>query len=189
MRIIAANAVLAVLAVLLSVPALAQEHRELGPHVHGAGTLKIAIEGNKISMDFSAPANDIIGFEHQPSTPEQRQTLTSASESLAQPLKLFVVPAAAGCSVGSANVVFNAADAKAEGVSTPPKGTEEAKHQHADFDVDYVVNCTAADKIGSISFAYFQQFAGARKLTVTVVSDSGQSEFDVTRANSSHALK
>ena len=93
----------------LATGAIAQDHRELGPHVHGAGTLKIAIEGNKVSMDFSAPANDILGFEHQPSTPDQRKTLAAATESLGKPLALFTFPAAAGCKAGSANVVFNAA--------------------------------------------------------------------------------
>ena len=167
--------------------AIAQEHRELGPHVHGAGTLKIAIEGDKVSMDFSAPANDILGFEHQPSTPEQKKTLTAATESLGKPLTLFTLSAAAGCKTGSANVVFNAAAPPAPGAA--PAKDADAEHEHADFDIDYVLTCTSAAKITAISFPYFKRFPGAQKLTVTVVSDRGQSEFDVTRASPDHDIK
>ena len=172
-----------VLSASLATMAFAQDHRELGPHVHGAGSLKIAIEGGKLSMDFSAPAADILGFEHQPSTPEQAKTLADAKDSLAKPLTLFVFPAQAGCTATSANVVFNAA---APGNDAAP--AKDAEAQHADFDIDYVIECKAAGKIDAISFPYFKRFPGAQKLTVTVVSERGQSEFEVVRANPAHAI-
>ena len=172
--------------------AVAQDHRELGPHVHGAGTLKIAIEGNKVSMDFSAPAMDILGFEHQPTTPEQTKTLDAAKATLAQPLKVFALPDAAGCSVAATNVVFNAGEPAPAGATPAQAGAmpaDAAAIQHADFDVDYELTCTAPGKISTVGFPYFQLFAGAQKLTVTVVSDKGQTETDVTRANSVLQMK
>ncbi len=46
-------------AFILATPALAEEatHRQLGPHVHGQGTLDIAIEGKKIEMELVAPGH------------------------------------------------------------------------------------------------------------------------------------
>ena len=178
--------VAAVLGTALS--ASAQDHRELGAHVHGAGTLKIAIEGNKVSMDLSAPADDILGFEHQPSTPEQSKILDDAKAALAQPLKVFTLPDAAGCQVASANVVFNAAEPAPAGAAAANKA-DDAEHQHADFDVDYELTCTAPGKIATLAFPYFQLFTRAQKLTVTVVSAKGQSESDVTRASPELAIK
>lgn len=162
------------------------ERRELGPHVHGAGTLSIAIEGSKVSLDFSAPANDILGFEHQPSTNEQKQALEKAIAALGKPLELFGFPAAAGCSVETANVVFNAGEPKDAKADAKPAGEE---HAHADFDIDYALTCKVPAELGSLTFPYFRQFAGAQKLTVTVVGDKGQSQFEVTRDAPSHALK
>lgn len=162
------------------------ERREVGPHVHGAGTLSIAIEGTKVSMDLSAPANDILGFEHQPTTTQQVQALAKAKEVLGQPLALIEFPVAAGCTVESANVAFNAA-APADASQSGKAGTEPSGH--ADFDVDYVVTCKSVDKITSLSFPYFKQFPGAQKLTVTLATDKGQSQFDATRDNPSLSLK
>ena len=169
-------------------PAIAQqERRELGPHEHGAGTLNIAIEGNKVSMDLSAPANDILGFEHQPSTPEQTQALAKAKETLGKPLDLIALPAAAGCTIESANVAFNAADPTGGAPAKDQPKKDES--QHADFDVDYVLACKAPEKIVTMAFPYFKQFAGAQKLTVTVVSDKGQSQYDVSRDTPNLTLK
>jgi hypothetical protein len=162
------------------------ERRELGPHVHGAGTLNIAIEGKKISIDFSAPANDILGFEHQPSTAEQKQVLDKASAMLNKPFELFAFPAAAGCTAESAKVVFNAGEPKDAKADAKPAAEE---HEHADFDIEYVLTCQSPEKIDGLAFPYFKQFAGAQKLTVTVVSDKGQNQFDVTRDASNLSLK
>ena len=50
---------------LLMTSARAEEdHRELGPHVHGHGTLNIAIEDKRVSMELEVPGMDIVGFEH-----------------------------------------------------------------------------------------------------------------------------
>ena len=40
-----------------------------------------------------------------------------------------------------------------------------------------------------MTFPYFQRFAGAQKLTVTLLSGSGADEFEVSRENPSFALK
>ena len=171
--------------VLSSAAAAQTERRELGPHVHGSGTLNIVIEGNKVSMDLSAPANDILGFEHQPSTPEQEKILASAKAALAQPLTLIELPVAAGCKVETVNVTFNAAEPAA--TAAPAKLAGES--QHADFDVDYALTCAAPEKITQLSFTYFKQFAGAQKLAVTIVSDKGQTQHEVTREIAMLTLK
>jgi uncharacterized protein DUF2796 len=159
---------------------LAQDHRELGPHVHGTGTLNIAIEAKQVSMDFSAPAADILGFEHQPTTPEQEKTLADAKASLSEPLSIFALPAAAGCSKISANVAFNAEQGQPG---------SSADHQHADFDVDYVLTCEAPQKLTQIDFPYFKRFFRAQKLNVTVVSEAGQSQFEISGTSPSHPLR
>ena len=52
---------LAVVAIsLLTTSARAEEeHRELGPHVHGHGTLNIAIDDKTVSMELEVPGMDV----------------------------------------------------------------------------------------------------------------------------------
>jgi hypothetical protein len=179
-----------VIAVLVCGSAHAQEQRrELGAHVHGAGSLNIAIDGNTVSLGLNAPGHDIVGFEHAPSNADQRLALEMAKEKLAQPLKLFELSQAAGCTVASTDVKFDTGEGEANNSKGPSdtKAGEEGKH--ADFDADYVINCKAADAIDQIQFRYFKLFADAEKLTVTIVTGAGQKQVEVTKASPSLSLK
>ena len=82
----------------------ADEHRELGPHVHGHGKLNIAVENKRVSMELEVPGMDIVGFEHDASTDDQKAAVEKAKAQLAQPLAVFKLPAAAGCTVADAKV-------------------------------------------------------------------------------------
>ena len=66
--------------------------REAGAHVHGASKLNLAIEGRTISMELTAPADDIVGFETRPRTDKQRAAVEQATSTLRDPLRLFTLP-------------------------------------------------------------------------------------------------
>ena len=72
------------------------QHRELGPHQHGHGTLNIAIEGGRVSMELDVPGADIVGFEHAPSTKAQRTAVDKAKAQLAAPLSCLCCQRAPG---------------------------------------------------------------------------------------------
>jgi Protein of unknown function (DUF2796) len=166
-----------------------EQRRELPAHVHGAGTLNIAIDGKSVTMEFNAPANDIVGFEHEPSTADQRKAITAAKKRLINPLVLFVVPPAAGCSVKSAEVKFDTGHGKDKpAMAEGDKKTDAAQPKHADFDGDYTLTCKAPDKLQSIQFAYFKSFPGAQKLTVNV-NAAKQQQYEVTAASPTLSLK
>jgi phosphoketolase len=159
------------------------QHRELGPHQHGHGTLNIAIEGGRVSMELDVPGADIVGFEHAATTKAQRTAVEKAKAELAAPLSVFVVPKGAGCSVKEANVkIEGAEEAKAEQAKDAPAGKkEEAGAEHSDFNADYVLECTAVDKLTSIEFPYFRKFSGAQELEINLVTAKGQNKFEVKR--------
>lgn len=154
------------------------QHRELGPHQHGHGTLNIAIEGGRVSMELDVPGADIVGFEHGAKTKAQRAAVENAKAQLASPLSLFVLPKSAGCSVKQANVKIEGAD---EGKAGHAKDAKEHA-EHSDFNADYVLECAAADKLTSIQFPYFDKFSGAEELEVNLVTAKGQSKFEVKRS-------
>ena len=82
----------------------ADEHRELGAHEHGRGTLNIAVEGNKVTMELEVPGVDIVGFEHAAKTSRDKAAVEKAKAQLAAPLTLFALPAAAACRVMEAKI-------------------------------------------------------------------------------------
>ena len=113
------NYKLSLVLAFLAPPALADETRQLDSHEHGVGELNIAFDGNTVVMELHAPGADIVGFEYEAKTADDRATIDAAVASLARPLELFVVPATAECSVTQASATLE---------------SEEEHHDHEKHD-------------------------------------------------------
>ena len=170
-----------VAALAVSSPAIAEEHRELGPHEHGHGTLNIAVEGNSVKMELEVPGGDIVGFEHAPSTPEEKALLEKAKTTLVQPLILFTIPATAKCTVKDAKVTIQ--EEKHEPGEEPEKEADGSIAHHNEFFVEYALNCSSVAGLKTMAFDYFNSFENAQVLTVNVITPKGQSQFEATREN------
>jgi hypothetical protein len=174
---------------LLAIPAFAEDgHRELGPHVHGHGTLNIAIEGKRVAMELEVPGMDIVGFEHAPSTDDQKVAVEKAKARLEKPLGIFSLPAAAGCTVAEAKVALEGEHGEHGGDDHKheEKGDHDHDHDaaggHNQFEASYALDCTNPAELTTITFDYFALFAGAHDLTVNVVTAKGQSKYEVSRS-------
>ena len=166
-----------------SLPAIAaEEHRELGPHEHGVGRLNIAIEGKRVSMELEVPGSDIVGFEHEASTAEQKAAVKKAKATLESALNVFKLSAEAKCKLAKADVKVQAEDEhEHEAADAKHEGEEEEGHHHSEFHAEYAIDCAAPEKLTGIDFKYFELFAGARKLDINLVSDKGQNHYEVSR--------
>lgn len=193
----------------LSTATLAQSgHRQLGAHEHGAGTLNVAVDGKSVGMELEVPGADIVGFEHAPSTAEQKSQLAAAKEKLAKGLELFRLSDAAGCKITGSEVDYATEDHKA--VHREEEAGESSKHdhdhashdegsegdehdsngghdhghaQHAEFRAAYSIECTAPEALREITFEYFKAFENAERLVVNVVTGNGQSSHEAMRAS------
>lgn len=184
------------------------QHRELGAHVHGQGNLNIAVEGQRVSMELSVPGADIVGFEHEASTDEQKAALKTAKEKLADALSLFRLSGEAGCKVAEAKITFETeedgdhkdhhehTDKGEAGHDDAHKHEDHAKehdhdHDHADhndehahhaeFRAAYDIKCETPAALAGIAFDYFDVFKNAQRLEVNVVTDKGQTSLQATR--------
>ena len=92
------------IAALAAAQATAEETRQLDAHEHGVGQLNIAVDGNTVAMEFHAPGADIVGFEHAAHDSADRAAVDAAVATLARPLDLFVLPAAAAWRTMSSGV-------------------------------------------------------------------------------------
>jgi len=175
-----------------------EEHRELGAHVHGHGTLNVAIEDKRVALELEVPGMDIVGFEHAATSDDQKLKVAEAKEILQRPLDIFAVPAAAGCTVASADVAVEAEhdDGDDHDQDHDAKDAKGGDHDHDDHDghsgqdghaghnqfhANYALDCSKPGELAAIGFDYFKHFAGAQGLTVNVVTAKGQSKYEVSR--------
>ncbi len=186
---------------MLASPALAEQTRELDSHEHGVGALDIAIDGTKIAMEFHAPGADIVGFEYRAESAQDRAAIDDAIATLSRPLDLFILPAAAACTVVQASAALESEDEHedhdehehADDHAHEDDQDHDEEHAHGDeqsgaethteFHAEYQLTCGNPDALSEISFAYFDTFETARELEIRIVSASGAQAAEVERDN------
>lgn len=179
------------------------EARQLEAHVHGTGTLDIAIEDGRIVMALEAPGADIVGFESEPASHAQKAAVEAAFETLNDPLALFQPTEAANCTVAATEVELHYdgaehGDEAAHGHDHDEADAEAHEHDHGEahaeaeghddhggshsaFEAAYTLDCGNPDRLDRIDFAYFDRFENAMKLEVQVVTPVGATGADITR--------
>ncbi|WP_310619072.1 DUF2796 domain-containing protein [Flexibacterium corallicola] len=160
--------------------AFAQEIRHVDAHEHGHGKLNISIDGNSLLLELEAPGYDLVGFEHEAETAEEKTAMTDALDKLNSFNALFVLPEAAQCSVVS--VQTNLVDEEEEldhGHSS--NGAEHEEH-HAEFSALYELTCANIGELTQIEFPYFTEFKNAEELEVQLVTPSTALKDEVSRS-------
>ncbi len=187
------RAALAAVCVLPGAAALAADapQRQLGAHQHGHGKLGMVVEGNKLQIELEVPGMDIVGFEHEASTPEQKAVVDAARAKLLNISSLLKLPDAAGCrqtggEIDMAHHDDHDDDHGKDGPSAKAGDKKDADgdHDHAghsEVHAEYALECATPAALTSLSFDYFKAFEGARELDVEVVTAKGASKFEVTR--------
>ena len=109
-------------------------------HVHGQGQVSMAIDQNLLSMTLESPGADIIGFEHEARTAEEKAAVREALKQLSDPMFVIQLPESASCKViqASSEVTSENGD---EGHADHEEHEEHADHddhddheKHGDYD-------------------------------------------------------
>lgn len=138
-----------------------------GAHVHGHATLQIILGEDKLQIRFSSPAANVVGFEHLPGNPQQKQKLLDAIELLKKGERLFVF-AEGHC------VLVNAQ------ITTSLLNDDGRHHEHNDFEAEYTFKCLSMDKLQYIDVDLFDLFAGIEEIDVYLISDTSQETVALT---------
>jgi hypothetical protein len=184
--------------------ALAAERREAGKHEHGAGELRVAIDGNDVELEFEGPAANFVGFEHRPRNAEQQGAVDGALAALRNPATLFAWPAAAGCKLTATEVegpdYGEAEHAGEEHDDHDEDHDHEAGHDHGDehdhdhdeehdgethteFAVLYAFRCDRPAALDRLKVLAFQRFPATLRLDASVVGPAGQAAATLTPAS------
>lgn len=147
-------------AMLLALPALTLAHQKA--HVHGQARLEVVVDGPVLSIALESPLDGIVGFEHPPRTPAQKQTAAQALAVLKEPARLFTLPAEAGCR------------AEATELTAPVLEGQASKDGHGDLDARWTFRCTAPDKLATLEQGLFAAFPRLARLDVQVAGPKGQ---------------
>ena len=180
---------------LASPGALAAEgFRQLGSHAHGHGTLNIAVDGKLVEMALEVPGADIVGFEHDAESAEDKAAIERAKATLRDGDALFVFSPDAGCELEKADVRLVGAEDDHDHKDSHNHGHkhdhgDDDKHgkkdaeadaeTHSEFHAHYRFGCADPDQIAEIAFPFFDSFPSSQELQVQMITRRGTYGYDV----------
>lgn len=138
-----------------------QDQASVAAHVHGEAALNIVIDGALILAEFISPLENLLGFEHKPTTPEQKQAFQDLQQNLMDYQALFEL--------------IDASCTQIEQHTTSP--FSQANHAHAEWHSEYHLQCSVMGEKVSIKPQLFSAYPGLEKLSVQMITEQGQSEF------------
>ncbi len=103
----------ALLLSLMSVSVIASDTDRksgLDAHEHGAAQILVAKEGSLLVVEFESPAFNMLGFEHLPSTDEQKAERDRVLSVLSDWQKVISLPAASACKNVATDIEWTADD-------------------------------------------------------------------------------
>lgn len=133
-------------------------------HEHGVARMDLAVEGSQVSIGIELPLDSLLGFEHAPRTPAEREAATAALARLRNGAALLRFDAAAQCS--QTGVTIEAP------VLEQPAGA--ARSEHADLEVHYVFHCAQPGQLATLELGLFDALRRVERVHVQAVLPQGQ---------------
>ena len=183
---------LRMLATLIAAPSWAA-----GAHEHGVARLDIGVEPQRVSLAFTSPLDNLLGFERAPRSDAERQAAAAAVARLRDAGALFRIDTKAGCEparvtlssealgLGASSANGGAGPAAAAGNAVP---TKPAGGDHADLDADFEFRCRAGAQAAFVEVGLFEAFPRLQRLELQIVTPRGQMKATLRRPNSRVAL-
>ena len=184
---------------VVSFNVLADSSREKDSHEHGAANVMLAMEGEKLQLNFEVPSESLIGFEHFPKSQDQRWYFNEAIKTLLEPSKLFSIPANAECLLVGIKVsqsLFSAEDEHGHDEKDEHGHDEKDEHGHdekdehghdesdkseihSEFSSKYHWNCEHLDEIDSIGTQLMNIFPRIEEIRVRWITKNNQGSIEL----------
>jgi len=148
------------------------------PHTHGNATLQIAVDANTLTIHFSSPLDNLLGFEHKPRNQAEVAQVQDMIKTFYKP-NLFLPTKKAQCKLLSVHLDGLVIKPKKQATSTG-QPTHQHEAGHADLDAELVYQCNQVTHLRDLQVNVFKAFPDLHQITAEIVSNRGQTAATIT---------
>lgn len=141
----------------------------LESHVHGAATLAITLDGDTLTATLEAPLMSMVGFEREPETDDERQSLNAVVDAFTAPMSMIEINRSAGC------------------LPQQTSSGTHMSHGHGELAVEHIYICDKPEQIGRIDFLLMAGYPDLMTIDAVFLSDTKQVAKTLTQSD--HALE
>lgn len=153
----------------------------LGRHTHGLATLQVAVDAKVLSLSFSSPLDNLLGYERKARNQAEVILVQNMIKQFYKP-NLFVPSKVAQCKLKTIKLDSLVIKKKPQAESTKQHRHEE-EAGHADLDAVLVYQCNNVKNLRDLQVNLFNIFPNLHQLNVEIVSQHGQSATKLTPNN------
>ncbi|MBV1892298.1 MAG: DUF2796 domain-containing protein [Gammaproteobacteria bacterium] len=133
-------------------------------HVHGLSELSIAMEGEKLEIQFTSPAMNLLGFEHKASTQKDLVAIENTASVLRQHKTLFLF-SGSRCDHINTSIDLTVLIESDEHKKEHEKHEEHAQNNnHSDVVASYKYRCENIGQLRALTVDVFEAFPGVHKV-------------------------
>lgn len=145
-----------------------------GAHEHGVLTFNVALEGGQLFIEFEAPADNVLGFEHAPRTEAEKAAVHEAAAWLKSGRELFAFPPAAACRWQATEL---------------DEPEWQSGGRHADYEARFSYQCGEPQRLDWLQLALLGKLREVHEARVNVLTPSRQASDNVKSAGARVRLK
>lgn len=156
----------------------AAEKRHHDAHVHGVAEINIAVEGAKATVEFRAPAESLMGFEHEAKSESDKKKRDAALEQLrTKKDQMVVFDPKLGCKSSDIEtaIVEEKEDHTKAQLGKDGHKDQKKSGEHREVRGTFLVACDKPLAGSRVRFGVSKIFREIQEINVQVVGDSGQS--------------
>jgi hypothetical protein len=149
----------------------AAEKRHADSHVHGIAEMNIVVEGNTVIVEFRAPAEGVMGFEHEAKSDADKKNRDAAVKFIKDRFgEMVIFDKKLGCAPASAEVVV----AQTDDGTKEPKGDAKRSGEHREVRAHHNFSCQSDPAGSRVRFGVSKAFPNIHELKVQVLSGAKQ---------------
>jgi hypothetical protein len=142
-----------------------KKRHQHGAHVHGTATVSIAVDGQTATIEFTAPTEGVVGFEHEAKSAADQAKQARALDLLRNRMdNLVVFDPTLGCRFSPTSV-----------------GVVQQDTEHAEVHGTFAVSCQKPLPGSKMRFGFTKTFPGIQTVTVQLVGTTQQAGASIKR--------
>lgn len=166
--------------------------RSAESHMHGDAELAIVVEGNVVTIELDTPLYNLLGFEHEPESDTQKDSVERVEAQLGRGGELFVFNESADCAIKSAQSDVHlyehhdehrGTDEHADHEEDDHAEDEDHDENHKDIILQYEFSCQQPSSLTNVNVNLFEFFDELSEVDVTYLGPSTQRQVRLTPNN------
>ncbi|WP_434952638.1 DUF2796 domain-containing protein [Shewanella sp. HL-SH4] len=173
--------------ILIIVTCSPASYAHLDAHVNGLAQVTIAIEDQTIEIEISAPAADLVGFEHVAKTESDIKSVADLATKLAKDADLFVLKAG-NCKLVNSTINTSSMTNQNSGV-TDKVNKPSHNDGHSEVVAHYRYHCKKIENLSTITVTVFEKFPSIEKIQAMWVTSTQQGAITLNIKNNIISLR